>query len=303
MKKLFVLFLLVALVPFSIGCWGDDDDDTVLATKTLSLTKTLPAGTFAGTLRGAVVLQWSNLYMNVVKSGSTVKLPYKDHSATADGVKVIFEAVVAETFFDSVNGQSVDTEVLILPAGISTPVTVVSLTTETLPTLTSGVSADTPTSVATVDIAAIEAKIVEQGATVADPYEITSVKFGETEIATSSAAPTQVASASTYTFVVALSAAYDYPTTASPTWKLAVQNTAAGSTEKVIVNTSSTGPVTVTESVDKKTLTVLVTTDATNKLTIGQTYSIVLRETDARVGGETGVPATLPVARYITIIQ
>ncbi len=145
MKKLFVLFLLVALVPFSIGCWGDDDDDTVLPTKTLTLAKVLPANTFAGTLRGAVSLQWSNLFMNVVKSGTTVKLPYKIHTATADGVKVVFEATVYETFFDSVNGQSVQTEIQIQPTGVANPVTVVSAVTETLPALTSGVSADTPT--------------------------------------------------------------------------------------------------------------------------------------------------------------
>ena len=301
MKKLFVLFLLVALVPFSIGCWGDDDDDTVLPTKTLTLAKVLPANTFAGTLRGAVSLQWSNLFMNVVKSGTTVKLPYKIHTATADGVKVVFEATVYETFFDSVNGQSVQTEIQIQPTGVANPVTVVSAVTETLPALTSGVSADTPTSVTTVDTAAIEAAITAQGVTLAEKYEITSVKFGNTEIATKEAEATPLDNATTYTFVVTLSQAYDYPTTASPTWEIAVQNTAAGSTEKVIVNTTSTGPVKVTESVDKKTLTVVVTTDTTYKLTVGQTYSIVLRKTDAKVGGVDGVPATIPLARYIKI--
>ncbi len=300
MKKLFVLFLLVSLVPFVVGCWGSDNDDSVLPTKTLTLSKVLPAGTFAGTLRGAVVLQWSNLFMNVVKSGTTVKLPYKSHTASTDGVTVVFEAVVAETFFDSVNGESVQTEIQILPAGVTTAVTVVSLTTETLPALTSGVAAATPTKVTTVDIAAIETAITAQGATLATPFKVSNVKFGNTEISTASATPTEIQTAVTYTFTVALSAAYTSPTTASPSWQLAVQNITAGSTEKVIVNTSSTGPVKVTESNDKLTLTVVVTTDATYKLTVGQTYSIVLKSTDAKVGD---VPATLPVARYIKIVQ
>lgn len=55
MKKLFVLFLLVALVPFSIGCFGgDDDDDTPLDIATLSASAKLPIA--AGeNLRGAAV--------------------------------------------------------------------------------------------------------------------------------------------------------------------------------------------------------------------------------------------------------
>lgn len=57
MKKLFVLFLLVALVPFSVGCslWGNDEDTDVLDYAKASVKAKLPASIVAPTsLRGAV---------------------------------------------------------------------------------------------------------------------------------------------------------------------------------------------------------------------------------------------------------
>ncbi len=57
MKKLFVLFLLVSLVPFTVGCslFGDDDDDyTPVATTRLTSTATLPA-TAGSNLKAAAV--------------------------------------------------------------------------------------------------------------------------------------------------------------------------------------------------------------------------------------------------------
>ncbi|PKL45287.1 MAG: hypothetical protein CVV42_18845 [Candidatus Riflebacteria bacterium HGW-Riflebacteria-2] len=38
MKKLFVLFLLISLVPFSLGCFGGGSDDTVVSPESLELT-------------------------------------------------------------------------------------------------------------------------------------------------------------------------------------------------------------------------------------------------------------------------
>lgn len=54
MKKLFVLFLLVALVPFTVGCglFGDNDDTTPINVAKLKASVTMP-GSLAGSLRAA----------------------------------------------------------------------------------------------------------------------------------------------------------------------------------------------------------------------------------------------------------
>lgn len=56
MKKLFVLFLLVALVPFTVGCslWGNDEDNSVLDLSKVSVSVKVPASVVSSSLRGAV---------------------------------------------------------------------------------------------------------------------------------------------------------------------------------------------------------------------------------------------------------
>ncbi len=56
MKKLFVLFLLAALVPFTVGCglFGDNDDTTPVNLTRLSASATLPVSAATANLRGSV---------------------------------------------------------------------------------------------------------------------------------------------------------------------------------------------------------------------------------------------------------
>jgi len=66
MKKLFVLFLLVALVPFAVGCFGGDgDDDSVLDYTTLTNVVTLPNELIAPANMRAAKISYKNLYLNI----------------------------------------------------------------------------------------------------------------------------------------------------------------------------------------------------------------------------------------------
>lgn len=67
MKKLFVLFLLVALVPFTVGCslWGQDEDRDVLDSAKVEISAKVPASivSASGALRAAV--GYSTLTMTI----------------------------------------------------------------------------------------------------------------------------------------------------------------------------------------------------------------------------------------------
>ena len=73
MKKLFVLFLLVALVPFAVGCFGGGDDDSVLDYTTVSKVVNMPATVVSGgeSLRAAVSFKKFAMYLNAHKLTAT----------------------------------------------------------------------------------------------------------------------------------------------------------------------------------------------------------------------------------------
>lgn len=75
MKKLFVLFLLVALVPFTVGCslWGGDDE-AVTYPAALTAVVTVPAGGFS--LRGATPTTYAGYYVEV----NGIMLPITDET-------------------------------------------------------------------------------------------------------------------------------------------------------------------------------------------------------------------------------
>ncbi len=68
MKKLFVLFLLVSLIPFAVGCslFGDDSDDSASVNMTtLSASAKLPASAGKPSLRAATADKFANVTMKI----------------------------------------------------------------------------------------------------------------------------------------------------------------------------------------------------------------------------------------------
>ncbi|KAF1082127.1 MAG: hypothetical protein GQF41_1767 [Candidatus Rifleibacterium amylolyticum] len=87
MKKLFVLFLLVALVPFSVGCslWGGDDD-AITYPPVLTAKVTVPAGGFS--LLGAAPTTYAGYYVTV----NGIMLPITDETGNVLTFSKVLEA-------------------------------------------------------------------------------------------------------------------------------------------------------------------------------------------------------------------
>jgi hypothetical protein len=98
MKKLFVIFLLVSLIPFTVGCnglWDFDDDDDPVSTTKFTMSRILPAGTFAVRPSTAYV-QDLTFYVN------GITMTYLTHEVNDDGtIKVTFQAVVPTTTYNA----------------------------------------------------------------------------------------------------------------------------------------------------------------------------------------------------------
>ncbi len=95
MKKLFVLFLLAALVPFTVGCglFGDNDDTTPVNLTRLSASATLPVSA-ASNLRGAAVA--ANTFRNFVMTINGVELVAETEENVGRGnYTVNFGAIVS----------------------------------------------------------------------------------------------------------------------------------------------------------------------------------------------------------------
>ncbi len=98
MKKLFVLFLLVVLVPFTVGCnlfGGDDDGPAAVNMTKLTASAVLPASAGKPSLRGAAVA--ANKFENVtMKIGNiTLKAVTEELTdATNNLYTVTFEKIV-----------------------------------------------------------------------------------------------------------------------------------------------------------------------------------------------------------------
>lgn len=100
MKKLFVLFLLVALVPFAVGCFGGDgDDDSVLDYTTLTNVVSLPNELVApANMRAAAKISYKNLYLNIGGKKftySATKSP--EYDAANNSWKITFESTMTGT--------------------------------------------------------------------------------------------------------------------------------------------------------------------------------------------------------------
>ncbi len=309
MKKLFVLFLLVALVPFTVGCglFGDNDDTTPInmATKEVVLPQLFPPD-FFGSLRAAtnISLNFSDMIFNITIGATTVPMKYKSHKPVAAGVEVLFSRFVDETTFATIQtAGTVTGQVVIQPAGVTNPVVVVTSTSITVPTtLTSGVPVTTPsTPVTTVAVNTIANGITSQNSDlVVKTFKLVSVKYANAEVSTSAttAAPaTNVTQASTINFAIEIDNAWTG--TATPTFEVFVDN--INTTVAAQTISTSNNLVKVIWNSDKKTATVEITNSSANGtqyMKTGETYSIALKSATIDT-----VKAAIPAARYIKIIQ
>jgi len=318
MKKLFVLFLLVALVPFTVGCslFGSSyDDPDPVPTSRLAISKVIPAaGILAGNIRAAAVaLNVSDLFMEVVYLGVTYKLPYKSHTVNADGnVVVVFETTLPTATFDTLKGKATTAEIKVQPAGVASAVTVVAATAYTVPSnIVSGTTTADTTVQVSKTLAEIEAalKLLDSTITIAQ-YKVSTVKLtkrGATavtaeEIGTSTSNITDIASAASYTFEITMDAAYT--NTSAPTFEVSAQNTRTGTTAKSIATSGTTSPIAVTWNEAKTVATIVITPNSTYELKVGETYKVgAITNAEATVGTTTKVKATTPAARFIRIVQ
>jgi len=104
MKKLFVLFLLISLVPFTVGCslFGDDDDDSApVNVAKLSAAATLPASAGAANLRGVAVAanKFKNVKMKI--GGVTLDAVTEEPDSTSANYTVTFEKVVSTAEYNA----------------------------------------------------------------------------------------------------------------------------------------------------------------------------------------------------------
>lgn len=305
MKKLFVLFLLVALVPFSVGCslWGHDEDRDVLATKVITLAKVFPADLLPTTesLRAAIALKWEMLFITV----NGQRLSHIDHLPTVDGMKVFFQAALPVAAVETiVNSPTVPVVVYIEPVSGS-EVVVVPLTNESVPpaaaTEVAPSSPTTNTSIPTDTVASTEiSATVETDVqtaigteTIGAAIEVASITFAGADVSIASTTPTQITASASYTFTVKLSETIP-ATITTPTWTVEVQDT-ADNTAKKLTNATKPSPIAVTYSGD--TMTIVVTPTATYPMNAGKTFKIALTATNVK----NAYGVILPVARYITI--
>ncbi len=103
MKKFLVLFLMVALVPFSIGCWNDDDDDEIVYSNVL-LNQALPAGSFAANAIEAADFN-AGLTYEITIAGKKYTFYYKSHKAEGTNIVFTFYKPVVSSAYASFVGE------------------------------------------------------------------------------------------------------------------------------------------------------------------------------------------------------
>jgi len=301
MKKLFVLFLLVALVPFTVGCglFGDNDDTTPITTNELVLSNLFPADTFSGSLRAATVLDITKLVYRIKLGATTIPMVYKSHRSAAGGIEVFFSAYVIQTTFEQVKNAAAGTvtaEVAIVPTGSTSEVVLVSSTPVATSGITSGTAPKLTTTTPVVNQTAVE-KAIGDAVSV---YKVDSAKVHTTGVvlSTDSESPTELTYGTSYMFDVTFSSAWT--NTATPTFEVEVDNVGTTSVPAQKITNADTAVLSVNWDSTKKIAMITVTPSTAKPLTRGATYSIALAKTDAVAGT---LKASLPAAYFIKIAQ
>lgn len=259
MKKLFVMFLLVALVPFTIGCglFGDNEDTTPV---NLPILRASVSGlTPPPSIRGAVV----NLFAGY-------KLLVDGNELAADGefdlgngtYKVDFKAFVTAAIINAIAAKTeLVPVVLVVPATATTPASTQTIYVP-MASLTSGdsiaITIPAAGGVPTVTVGGESVPVVEE---VANIVNITGVTNNGVAVATTQAAAVAVNSL-TPAFVVTLDADVVLPATS---YSVVVKN--VNGTSRALTGSDIT--VTAVQGNTKQ-----VNVAVNQALSAGQTYMV-----------------------------
>lgn len=291
MKKMFILFLLVALVPFAVGCFGGGDDNNVLDYTTVTKTVNMPATVVAGaSLRAAVSFSNFVLYLNgnkLTATGATLNADGLTYAVTfsaslpATTVSGLVGATVAAKITTTVTGtettyaefsyapvSSATADVITLTVGADlkvTGVTVVTGGTTLAPTVTAG----------TVDLTVYS-------------FKVASATYGVTELAATVGNAITVATL-TPTFTLTFSEAPTNLTSAK--WELVVSSVDANGTalQSYTLNTTTDASIfsITADTTDTKKASVVVlgsTTNTAKNLENGKTYRVQVSTNDLKAG-------------------
>lgn len=201
MKKLFVLFLLVALVPFTVGCglFGDNEDTTPVNIAKLKASVTMPDNLAGNSLRAVKVapdkfrgfkILVGAVTLNVVaeedlRNGNWLVDFESIESFNADQFAAMKSPNAAITIVDD-SGNAVSVAVVDFSAGVPSTIPITVNADKTI----AKVNNDLPTNTITGEAAKIESvtnadKPVSAGTAITHPYEFvvtTDVTLTEMEI-------------------------------------------------------------------------------------------------------------------------
>ncbi|MBU1107571.1 MAG: hypothetical protein KKB51_12950 [Candidatus Riflebacteria bacterium] len=278
MKKLFVLFLLVSLVPFTVGCslWGGDDEAVTYPTF-LTATVMVPAAGVAN-LRGVSYADFSMYKLTL--NGIVLAVDEAASVFTTDPVKLVFKALATQAQVDSVQKSTV-------------PFTaVLSNGTGTTTTLTINPSANTGVLVVEVNTAGVVTGLTVGGVDVSEYVGVgtftVSAKFGATDLGTSATTNVTVVNTLTPTFIVELPDAITVTNGELPAGNglsITTKN-AAGVTVAI-----TAADFTIAQGDAANRITVTVKAQAEPKaLNNGTTYSVKIN--NLKNAGKVVVPAT-----------
>lgn len=129
MKKLFLMFLIVALVPFAVGCGGGGSDNNVLDYTTLTNSVTLPNALVAPANLRAAKLSYKNLYLEIGGYKFTpAATPAPVYNAASDTWTIAFESTMTGAQAAALRTQSSVAVKVIDGTTAAAPVTLVTAT-------------------------------------------------------------------------------------------------------------------------------------------------------------------------------
>lgn len=293
MKKLFVLFLLISLVPFTVGCWNDDDDNDAIAaprsnivvSPSVQVPNDLAA---AASMRAAI----SGYEVPMVLNGKTEYPVQVKESGDVTTLVYSFSFTDTELALNSsVTAKEVTGTLTILGVSIPVKMTVSNLSTAAIATVvkTITVTKDNNTGKFVVQVAGETINQPDQN-TVPDPdasQYIVSVRYGENVVSAEKGQPTSVT-----TLTPSFKVTMNKDVTAITSWEVKVTNV---DSEASFTLTQTSGAITVTQS--GKDITLNVVGETGKQLKDGATYEI-----QRLAGTVNGVPFGEGGKRYIKVV-
>lgn len=290
MRKLFVLFLLVALVPFTVGCnglWDFDDDTDPVATTLVKLSRTIPAGTFATKAQTVAYVE----DLTYVVDGIT--MIYDSHTFNDAGdLVVIFKATIPTTTYTALQKKATDGTAVATQLKLGTTV-VASEAAAALPTTIPTATTTTAAIVAITTPVTVDLKDVPN---LVVPVKVSKVEFGTTEILKDAQGTPAVVTSQTPTFKVTFDQAV--VDAANATFELKVTNLT--NNNSYTLTTVAQGGLTVTPVTGENAVNIAVGTNATINKTLltGKKYSVALVKTNLKTAA--GAPLALPGTYFFT---